>query len=186
MEFDYTDIFDGSEELNKEMDRKLNFIYRYKKMSKNQKDFTKNLIKNILNNRASLFEFSPTLDKLFLICSSLITILNFEKSKINLLEKTNNKNKFILIVKSEDIIFEALTNFKELFNLEINSFNKKFLHQIVPLLDRKIFCINEKAMENSSSIDFDTFCNAQTSSWVNNINQCSSHKVIKINNLFKI
>ncbi len=177
MEFDYTSIIDSSEEERTESKQKLSFVYRYKKMSKNQKDFTKSLIKNIINNQASLFEFTPTLDKLFLICSCLITILNYEKSVFDNKEKIGKRNKFILIVKSEDIIFEVLNNFKEIFNLEKSSYNKKYLHQIIPFLDRKIFCLNEKALEDSSDIDFDTFCNAHTSSWVNTLNECSSYRV---------
>jgi len=195
MEFDFSDILlktqihlpDENEE-NLIPKGKLNFLYRYRKMSKNQNDFAKNLIKNILNNQASLFEFSPTLDKLFLICSSLITILNFEKSIYN-----NNLNevdgaagagrtgkKFILILKTEDLIFEALNNFKDIMNLGKLSANKKLVHQIVPFLDRKVYCINEKAMENASALDFDTFCNAHTNSWIDTNSKCSSFNVLSL------
>lgn len=180
MEFDYSNLISNIINSEKRLEEaKLGFFYRYKKMSRNQTDFTKSLIKNILENQASLYEFSPTLDKLFLICSSLYSVLNFQKYQNLILNQScvNKTNKFILLVKTEDIILDAMKNFQEIFNLSKNSKNKIFTNQIVPFLDRKLSCINEKASDSLSSIDFDMFCNSITSSWVGTKNQCPSFKV---------
>jgi len=175
MEFDFSDILENQSQKDKEnINGKLNFLYRYKNMSKNQKEFTKNLLKNVLNNQASLFEFSPTLDKLFITCSSLLTILNYQENEF---VKIDRKFKFILLVKTEDIIFEALNNFKEIVNLSKCFYKQYHPHKIIPFLDRKITCINEKALENASALDFDTFCNSYTSSWIDKSKQCTSFKV---------
>ena len=44
----------------------LKIYYKYKKLTNNQKDYINSLLHNINNNKPSLFEFPPTLDKDFL------------------------------------------------------------------------------------------------------------------------
>jgi hypothetical protein len=176
---------------NKNFDKeKISFIYKFKKISNNQKIFIKSFIQKVLNNEPFLYEFPPTLDKTFLICSSLISLLNYEKEKLNINSRNpqNSHTKYLLLVKNEDLIFEAINNFKEIseiskilkkekLNQIQNHNNNQIYNQIVPFFDKKFFCINEKSIEKMSPIDFESFCGSQINSWINHDDKCGAFKV---------
>jgi Rad3-related DNA helicase len=147
----------------------LKVYYKYKKLTKNQKDFISSLIHNIHNNTTSIFEFPPTLDKDYLY-NSVTYSFSSQKSK-----------KFVILTKSHEKINELMKNF-----LSIKQINEKFTKdfnkiQIIPYLDRKTMCINEKLLEQSSSIDFDGYCINATSSWLSNEQKCPYYQVVYFN-----
>lgn len=158
----------------------IKLYYRFKKLTKNQQEFTNSLLHNLINNTKSIYEFPPTLDKDFLYNSVLYS-----------LAKQRNQ-KFVIICKSYDKINDLMKNFnqiaiisgkysKNIFkndSASVNSIEKpkvlKVLEglKVVPYFDRKMMCMNEKALEEASSLDFDSYCTRVTASFVDENSKC--------------
>jgi hypothetical protein len=139
----------------------LKLYYRLKKITNNQKKFISDLIESLNSKNISLFEFPPTLDKTYLYNTTLYS-----------LAKENNK--FIILVKSYDKIFDIVKNFTHIS--KNNSNNTKI--EIVPYIERKSICLNEAALEKSSSLDFDMYCTNITATWVPKNSKCQYYLVI--------
>jgi hypothetical protein len=148
----------------------LKIYYKFKKLSKNQKEFISSLTNNIVKNLCSIYEFPPTLDKDFLYTSVLYTLAR------------QNKNKFILLCKNYDKVYEIMKNFTTISNICQKYTKLNNLIKIVPFFDRKMMCLNEKLLEDASSLDLDSYCTRATASWVPDNNKCSYYMVW--NNLF--
>jgi hypothetical protein len=143
----------------------LKFYYKYKKLSKNQKEFITNLSDSILNNHCSIYEFPPTLDKDFLYNTVLFT-----------LSRQFNK-KFIILTKNYDKVYEILKTYTAISKI-CQNYNPKFNYlKVIPFFDRKMLCINEKILEEASSLDFDSYCTKITASWVPENKKCQYYSV---------
>jgi hypothetical protein len=145
----------------------LKIYYKFKKLTNSQKEFINNLIQSTVRNVCSIFEFPPTLDKDFLYNSVLFSL------------SLQANGKFIIIVKNYDKIFEILKNFSNLSSI-CKQYNPKFQSlKIIPFFERKLLCINDKLLEASSSLDFDSYCINATASWIPNQdhNKCAYFKV---------
>lgn len=149
----------------------LKIYYRFKKITKNQNEFVTNMLHNVINNRWVIYEFPPTLDKDFLYNSVLFS-----------LAKQKNE-KFIILTKNYDKIYELMKNFLLVSNI-CKKFDNKFEKlKVVPYFDRKMMCINEKALEDGSSLDFDGYCTKITASWVEESKKCPFYLVSSLNML---
>jgi hypothetical protein len=143
----------------------IKLYYRLKKITNNQKKFVSDLINSLINKRISLFEFPPTLDKTYLYNTTLFSLAK------------ENSMKFIILVKTYDKIYEIIKNFSQISNNKFNNPNKI---QIVPYIQRKSLCLNEAALEKSSTLDFDMYCTNITATWVPKNNKCQYYLVIFI------
>jgi hypothetical protein len=122
------------------------------------------LLHNLINNRNSIYEFPPTLDKDFLYNSVLYS-----------LAKQRNQ-KFVIICKSYDKIYELMKNFNQIANISEKYLGNKNINyhsvKVVPYFDRKMMCLNEKALDEASSLDFDGYCTRVTASFVDENSKC--------------
>jgi hypothetical protein len=144
----------------------LKIYYRFKKMTKNQNEFTTSLLHNLINNRHAIYEFPPTLDKDFLYNSLLFTL------------SRQRNQKFVIITKSYDKIYELMKNLTQISNICEKFTQGKSSVKVVPYFDRKMMCINEKALDEASSLDFDSYCTKVTASWVEAGSKCANYTVI--------
>jgi hypothetical protein len=143
----------------------IKLYYRLKKITSNQKKFVADLIDSLTGKKISLFEFPPTLDKTYLYNTSLYS-----------LAKENSK--FIILVKTYDKIIEIFKNFA---HISKNSKNNSKQIEIVPYMQRKSLCLNEPALEKSSTLDFDMYCTNITATWVPKISKCQFYIVKDFN-----
>ena len=149
--------------------------YRYRKMTKEQKNFVSDLLGhlqsffndssdvNIKDNyddtliSNQLFEFPPTLDKDFLYLSCLYSLIKEYKK--------NNYNKKIIILANG---IEKINSLVKMCS-KINQFYyKKHLKdnnnikfnpvRVIPFYSRKHLCYNYEELSKSNSFDMDTFC----------------------------
>jgi hypothetical protein len=142
----------------------LKLYYRLKKITSNQKKFVSDLISSINNKQISLFEFPPTLDKTYLYNTTIYSL-------------AKEKNKFIILVKSYNKVLEIAKNFTHISKSKLNNSNKL---EIVPYIERKSLCLNETALEKSSTLDFDMYCTNITATWVPKNSKCQYYIVIFI------
>lgn len=150
----------------------LKFYYKFKKLSRNQREFITNLSDNILNNNCSIYEFPATLDKDFLYNSVLYTI-----------SRQTNK-KFIILTKNYDKVYELLKIYSTISKI-CEKYNPDITHlKILPFFDRKMLCINEKILDEASSLDFDSYCTRITASWVPENKKCVYYSVSLIELIF--
>ena len=126
--------------------------YRIRKMTTNQTKFTQDFINEIehsnnllIQNKKSLYSFSPSLDKNYLYHSAAYS-----------LSKYQNRN-FLILLNSEEEVIHSLSLFKDIHN---NSSKGKSHPHIIPLLSKKSLCVNDDLFSKSNSADFDYFCNA--------------------------
>jgi hypothetical protein len=146
------------------------FYYRLKKLTQVQKTFIEDLASQIIDVKTSILEFPPTLDKDYLLDSTVYTIAN----KLN--------QKFIILVKDTDNIHQHMKNFSSIQSIA-RKFNSNSKIQVIPFYDRKSICLNEKLLENSSNLDFDTYCSSATASWVPKNTKCVYYLVNRNINL---
>lgn len=146
--------------------------YRLRKLTLSQREFISNTLESMTkeNHKVSVHSLSPILDKDFLVQSCIVSL------SLYLYQKT------IILVNSEKEVFEMNDKIGEIINNHIykpsseinqtrktnessndNNLQEKYLIPfLLPMLDRKYMCINETAMNNASSIDFDYYCYKET------------------------
>jgi hypothetical protein len=138
----------------------LKIYHKYRKMTQNQHDFLKELISSILNDSLSIFEFPPLLDKDWLVNSALFTLAS------------KTQKKFVILVKNYDKITKFMQIYSDIFQI-CKKFNPEYPQlKIIPFFERKMVCLNNDKLEQSSSLDFDSYCTAVTASWLKNENKC--------------
>jgi hypothetical protein len=140
------------------------FYYRLKKVTPNQRAFIEDIVDELGRDQTSVFEFPPTLDKDFLYNSVLFALAN------------RDDRKFIIVVKDYDKIYKLMKNFSSITSLA-EKYTGKTGAQIVPFFDRKSICLNEKALESSSNLDFDSYCTSVTASWLPKTKKCNYYLV---------
>jgi hypothetical protein len=152
----------------------IKIYYRFKKLTKNQNEFLTSMLHNLVNNRLAIYEFAPTLDKDFLYNSILFSLSRYKNEK------------FIILTKNYDKIYELMKNFALISNL-CKKYNNDFDKlKVVPFFDRKMMCINNDALENASSIDLDSYCTQITASWLDENSKCVFYNVKSHNKKFRI
>ena len=144
--------------LNIDENNKIPVFYFHKKITKNQKIFLEDLKHKFLQNNEILnlklnkivnenlnflYEFPQTLDKDFLYCSLIFSLISF---------KILNKKVIILLNNSNKINF--------LFNYfyEIKKHFKNNNFRVISFFERKKICFNIEQLKKSNSLDFDSFC----------------------------
>jgi len=113
----------------------LKIYYFKRKLTQNQTNYIDTLIKSIEDNTSLLVEFPPTLDKDYLMLSTLFSMCELKKLKFTvILQNYDKMNEYLKIIKS---ICEIRRKFK------LKSSTKVF-----PLFERKLVCLNESLLEN--------------------------------------
>jgi hypothetical protein len=141
----------------------LKIIYYKKNLTTQQHEFVNDLLNSILKNRKALLEFPPTIDKDYLLCSTLYSLAQ-QKSK-----------KFVLITGNGEKITEILKIFTKIAKLS----NTKQNIKIIPFLDRRQLCKDENALRDITFGNDTTFCYKITASWVPESEKCVLYKVLK-------
>ena len=159
---------------------KIPVFYFHKKITKNQKNFLEDLKHKFLGNNDILnlklnkivnenlnflYEFPQTLDKDFLYCSLIYSLISNKILKKKVIILLNNSNKINFLF---DYFYEIKKHFK----------NNNF--RIVPFLERKNICFNVDQLKKSNSLDFDSFC-----SNINFSRNDSNQKCIFFQNCFR-
>jgi hypothetical protein len=140
--------------------RDLIFYYRLKNITNNQKAFIEDVVDQLRESQTAMLEFPPTLDKDYIYNTVLFTLARQENKK------------FVIVVKDNDKIYNLMKNFTSISNLA-EKHGSKVAIQIVPFFEKKSICLNEKALETSSNLDFDSFCTAVTASWLPKTKKCN-------------
>ena len=174
-------------------EKEYNVYYRYRKVTKMQENFVKDLMKYLLyffNSSSNiketeeselisrqLFEFPPTLDKNFLYLSCLYTLLKIYK-------KSNGNKKIIVLASGIDKvnslvrICSKINQYYYKKHTKENEKNKFNPIRIIPFYSRKQLCFNYLILKNSNSFDMDTFCININKSSADNHNKCLYYKNI--------
>ena len=178
-------------------EKNYNVYYRYRKVTKEQKNFIKELIENLLNffnstiNRKDdeseresiisnqLYEFPPTLDKDFLYLSCLYTLIE-ENNRRN-----NNNKKVLILVNGVDKInnlvkmASSINKYYYKKNIKEKINNNKFIPlRIIPFYSRKQLCYKYEELGKSNTYDMDTFCINLNKSSIDLKNKCPFYRSI--------
>ena len=172
-------------------DKNYYVYYRYRKTTKEQRNFVRDLLKHLLDNSPidinedtfisnQLFEFPPTLDKDFLYLSTLFTLIK---------DKNINNGKKIIILANGNEKINSLFNMCSKINQYYykkhikNNNNSKFNPvRVIPFYNRKSLCFNYKELNKSNSFDMDTYCINLNQSSQDNSNKCKYYKNVHNNN----
>jgi len=172
-------------------DKNYYVYYRYRKTTKEQRNFVIDLLKHLLDNSPldineknlisnQLFEFPPTLDKDFLYLSTLYTLIkdkniNYGK-KIIILANGNEKINSLINMCSKINQYYHKKHIKNNNNIKFNPV------RVIPFYSRKNLCFNYKELSKSNSFDMDTYCINLNQSSQDIQNKCKYYKNVQNNN----
>ena len=139
----------------------IKIIYYKKTLTTQQHEFINDLLNSLLKNKKTLLEFPPILDKDYLLCSSLFSLAN-QRSK-----------RFLIISHNSEKVEEIMKIFTKIAKLSKTKNSLK----IIPFLERRQLCREERALRDISIGDDTRFCYKLTASWVPEGEKCPLYQV---------
>jgi len=112
----------------------LKVYYFGRKITNNQKLYINSIIKSIEENSQLLVEFPPTLDKDYLLLSTLFSFCHLKNMK------------FVMLIHNYDKMNEYLKMIKSICAIR-RKFYIKTNVKVHPLFDRKLSCLNDIVLE---------------------------------------